>query len=156
MALRAASGGQTVGGKFFKGGQFIGADYIAKQNLLDTGKIIRKEKQATFDNLRHAAFSISKDAKASIKKSSEPSAVGEPPSTRGIPKQNIRGAIFVDVGPTSAVIGPRESFVGESAAAHEFGKQYKGDKFEKRPTMGPALERSTSRFANRYEGSIGE
>ena len=110
---------------------------------------------ATYRNIRHAAFSISKRAKASIKKSKRPSDPGSPPNTRGRGRKNIRGAIFTDSDRYSAVIGPRYSFVGDVGEAHEFGRKRKGDSFEERSFMGKSLAESTDRFAASWHGSIG-
>lgn len=109
-----------------------------------------------FEGPRHAAFSVAKMAKQSIKKQKNPSQPGDAPTTRGRSGRNIRGAIFVDANNESAIAGPRESFVGQSAAAHEFGKQHKGDQFDERPFMGPALAESLDRFPKEFAGSIGE
>ena len=152
---RARAGGETVGGKFFKGGQFIGAEWIAKEQG-GFNRIAQAAEKATFDNLRHAAFSISKNAKARIKKSKKPSEPGEAPTTRQKGGHNLKGAIFVSVDRDSALIGPRYSFVGDSAEAHEFGVDRKGDEFEERPFMGPSLQEAIPRFASDWQGSIGE
>jgi len=55
----------------------------------------------------------------------------------------------------TAVIGPRESVVGTSGEAHEFGGDYKGQDFPERPFMGPALDKNIDRFASSFAGSIG-
>lgn len=111
---------------------------------------------AQFRSLRGAAFEIGRTAKESIKKSKAPSQPGEPVTTRGRGGKNARGAIFTDADRESAVIGPRFSFVGDSMEAHEFGKDRKGDDYEARPTMAPALDANLSRFAADWQGSIGE
>lgn len=110
---------------------------------------------ATYRNIRHAAFSISKKAKASIEKSERSSKPGSPPTTRGKGGHNLKGAIYTDADKDSAVIGPRASIVGDVGEAHEFGKSRKGDEFDERPFMGPALEASVDRFASDWHGSIG-
>jgi len=111
---------------------------------------------ATFRNIRHAAFSISKAAKQSIATSPEASQPGSPPTTRGKGGHNLRGAIFVDANKESAIIGPRASFVGIAGEVHEFGKDREGESFAERPFMGPALEKSLPRFADDWRGSIGQ
>ena len=111
--------------------------------------------RTTFRSIRSAAFEISRTAKASIVKSEEPSAAGSPPTTRGRGRQNLRGAIFVDANKDSGIIGPRASYVGESGAAHEFGDDFKGDKFDERSFMRPALEHNLDRFAQGWSGQVG-
>ena len=107
-----------------------------------------------FRNIFHAAASISRDAKRSIRNSPRASAAGRPPrSRRGQLRRAIRYAI--DDRRKSAVIGPVASQVGKSAAAHEFGGVYKGQRFDERPFMGPALERNLHRFGGSFSGSLG-
>jgi len=123
---------------------------------VNTRKIADAADRATYRNLRHAAFSISKAAKLSIVKSPEPSTPGSPPTTRGKGGHNLRGAIFTDATQDSAIIGPRFSYVGDAGEAHEFGKRRKGDDFAERSFMKPALDQNIDRFANEWRGSIGE
>jgi hypothetical protein len=111
---------------------------------------------ATFRNLRHAGFGISKAAKASIIKSPDASLPGEPPTTRGKGRNNLRSAIFVDATADEVIIGPRFGYVGDSGEAHEFGKSRKGDDFAERSFMGPALEANVKRFAEDWQGSVGD
>lgn len=112
--------------------------------------------KATFNNLRHAGFSISKRAKQSIEKGSEPSEPGKPPRTRGRGRANIRAAIFTnyDRNTDSTIIGPRASYVGDSMRAHEFGETYRGVDYDERPVMEPALQASIGRFAADWQGTI--
>ena len=111
---RAAAGGEMIAGQFFKGGQFIPHALIAVEygvdKKFDRQAIVRAEKKATFETLRHAAFAIRKTAAGSIDKSDQPSLEGQPPHTRGRGGHNLRGAIWVVVQRQfdSAVIGPRE------------------------------------------------
>jgi hypothetical protein len=119
-------------------------------------KVLEKASKANYENLRHAAFSLSKLAKASIVKSADPSDPGSPPTTRGKGGKNIRGAIFTDAQPDSAIIGPRASFVGDVMHAHEFGAKRGDQDFPERPTMRPALELTIPRMAAGWAGTIGE
>lgn len=111
--------------------------------------------KAIFANIRHAAFSIRKFVRESIKKSPEPSAPGEPVATRG-KRGNVKNSIFVATEDDMAIIGPRYSFVGDAMEAHEFGKSRGEDSYPARPTMGPGLEANMDRFAGSFRGSIGE
>lgn len=119
-------------------------------------KIEKAADKATYNNLRHAGFSIGKAAKASILKSREPSEPGKPPTTRGRGRKNLRAAIFTSSDKESVIVGPRASYVGDSGEAHEFGKRRLGDSFDERPFMAPALAASLSRFARDWQGTIGE
>lgn len=100
-----------------------------------------------------AAFRIFRDAQASVERSAEPSAPGEPPHTR---RGQLKRAIRYDATKDGAVIGPRKSMVGISATAHEFGGSYERERFPARPFMGPALERDLDNFSGDFAGSIGE
>lgn len=120
----------------------------------ETKAVAKAAKEATFRNLGHAAASLRKIAVASIltrkdrRKASPP---GLPPHTR---RGQLRRAIRYDVADDVAVIGPMASVAGTAGAAHEFGGLYKGDDFDRRPFMGPALDASLDRFAKGWEGSV--
>lgn len=118
----------------------------------ETGELVGSR---MFKNIYHASASIAKSAKRSIRVSPRPAAPGRPPHTRR--RRHLQRAIrfAVDKKKKRAVIGPRESIVGRSAAAHEFGGRYKGDHFQPRPVMRPALERNLHRLGGQYTGNIG-
>lgn len=111
--------------------------------------------RAVYKNIRHAALSIRKTIRESIKKSANASSPGSPVATRG-KRGNVKNSIFAAVDGETAIIGPRHSFVGDSMEAHEFGGRRGEDKYPARPTMGPALDANTDRFASSFRGSIGE
>lgn len=114
------------------------------------------KERAAFRNFGHAAARISKDAKASIRKSQNASDPGEPPKTRARGGKNLRSAIRYAANKEGAVIGPMASMVGTSGEPHEFGGEYRGQTFDKRPFMRPALEQNLDRFGGDWAGSIGE
>jgi hypothetical protein len=117
----------------------------------ETGQLISGK---MFKNIGHAAASISKDAKRSIKTRSGSSSEGSPPYTRrGLFRRAIRYEVNRQT--QSAVIGFVGSQVGESAKAHEFGGRYKGQEFPERPTMAPALKRAEHRLGGQFVGRIG-
>ena len=121
-------------------------------------EFLRVEKAANkgiYRNVRHAAFSIRKAIRESIRKSAEPSPPGQPVTTRGR-RGNVRNSIFAAIEEDAAMIGPRHSMVGDVMAAHEFGQTRYGDRYEARPTAGPALKANQDRFADSFAGSIGE
>lgn len=119
-------------------------------------KIGEASDQASFRNIRHASFSLSKRAKSSIIRSYRTGPPGKPPSTKAKGKHNLRGAIYVSATQESGLIGPRFSFVGDSAEVHELGGERYGAKYPERPFMLPALVESVPRFASDWAGSIGE
>ena len=156
---RAVAGGETVAGKFFKGGQFIGAKWLEAEssNLKQMNKVIEKAaERGIYENIRQAAFSIRKDIMLSIKKSPNPSEPGKPVATRGKKGASVKNSIFAAISNDSALIGPRHSFVGDSMYFHEFGKKRGRIDFPARPTSGPGLERNMDRFAKSFRGSIGQ
>ena len=110
--------------------------------------------KAAFRNFGHAAATISKDAKASIENSPEPSAPGTPPHTRR--RRHLPRAIRYAADKTGAVVGPMASVVGTAGQAHELGGTYKGEQFDERAFMYPALQRGAPRFAGEWTGSIGQ
>lgn len=116
-------------------------------------RVIKAVEGATYRNLSHAIASIRKSIIANISSSPHPSAPGTPPNTR---RGQLRRAIVYDVQGDSAIAGPRHSFVGESGAGQEFGGKYKDRNLPARPYMGPGLEEGAPRFAQDWEGSIGE
>lgn len=118
----------------------------------ETDKVERAVERTSYRNLGHAVASIHKEAAASLEISSEPSEPSEPPHTR---LGQFRRALQSDVeDKRTAVVGPRASIVGESAAAHEHGEEYRGDKFPERPFMGPVMEANLDRFARGWGGSL--
>lgn len=119
------------------------------------GAVNRAADRAIYRNIQHAAFSIRKYIRDSIKKSALPSQPGQPVTTRG-KRGNVRNAIFAAIEPDNAIIGPRYSFVGDVMEALEFGKSRRGNTYAARPTMGPGLTANTDRFADSFRGSIGE
>lgn len=128
---------------------------IKVTSQLAFGVLQRAVDRAIYLSLRHAALSIRKHVRESIKESPEASRPGEPVRTRG-GRGNVKNSIFADVNNNSAIIGPRYSFVGDAMEAHEFGKRRGVNKYEARPTMAPGLLANTDRFAESFRGSIGE
>lgn len=109
-------------------------------------------------NIQHAAGALRLTAARSIRKRRGPSAPGTPPHTHAEGRPGLRKAIAyaVEQGKLSAVIGPLASHVGESGAAHEFGGEFRGEQYEARPFMRPALDKHLDRFAPDWAGTIGE
>jgi len=122
---------------------------------MDTKPLEKAADRTIYKNIRHAAFSIRKYIRESIKKSPDAADPGEPVATRG--KQgNVKNAIFAAIEQDEAIIGPRFSFVGDAMEAHEFGKQRGENRYQARPTSGPGLTNNQDRFAQSFAGSIGE
>jgi hypothetical protein len=122
--------------------------------------------RATFRNVGHGAATLRSEAIESIIPAEGPSEEGTPPHTHtaGVTRKGkvrrgeLQRAIVYDVdrAAQSALIGPRESVVGESGAAHEFGGEFKGQDYPERSFMGSALDNNDDRLAESFAGSIGE
>jgi len=121
----------------------------------ETKNVEKAADKAIYRNIRHAAFSLRKAIRESIKKSPDPASPGQPVTTRGR-RGNVRNSIFAAIEEDSAVVGPRYSMVGDVMAAHEFEQTRYGDRYQARPTAGPPLEANLDRFADSFAGSIGE
>jgi phage gpG-like protein len=129
-------------------------------------RVLEATKRAVFKSLGHAAAAIRKTAIESIEPEEGPSEPGTPPHThtsgftkKGKPRrgQLPQSIVFVeDKAAEEAIVGPRASVVGEAGAAHEFGGEFRGDDYPERPFMWPALEENIDRFAEGFQGSIGE
>jgi hypothetical protein len=104
-----------------------------------TAAVLKAAHDGSVRALQKAAFAIFKTAQSEIEQDPKPAPPGKPPHTRrGQLKRAMRYS--VERAEEYAAIGPRESLVGASAAAQEFGGQYKGEEYPQRPFMGPALE----------------
>ena len=116
-------------------------------------KVQRKAKDANFKSLGHAGAAIRLTARRSIRKGKTQSAPGKPPHTR---KGQLKRAIVyaVEKSQERVLIGPEFAVVGPSAMAHEFGGIYRGDKYDRRPFMGPALTKMKDRLPRKWAGSV--
>jgi len=161
---RAKSGGETVGGRFFKGGQFVTQEALDREAGMcgmgfgawfDIGKILRRKRRATIRTIQWFAGAVRKAAVRSLKRRKGPSPKGSPPhsKTRRLPKA-IR--YHVDRVAETAIVGPTFEGVGLAGAAHEFGDTFRGDRFPPRPYMTPALEETLPRIPRLWTGSIRE
>ena len=118
-----------------------------------TKQVKKKAKEANFKSLGHAGAAIRLTARRSIRKRQTASAPGSPPHTR---KGQLRRAVMyaVEKQQERVVIGPEFARVGPSAMAHEFGGRFRGDRFDRRPFMGPALMKIKDRLPRKWAGSV--
>ena len=119
----------------------------------DGKKVSAAAKRANITNLGHAGAAIRLAARHSIRKAKGPSTPGTPPHTR---KGRIRNAIkyALTPGKQSVVIGPDAEVAADSGAAHEFGGRFRQENYDKRPFMGPALEKTKDRLPRMWAGSV--
>ena len=161
---RAQAGGETVGGQFFKGGQFVTKEALQIEAGVVPGsfekgmrEVKERTQKAAFENLRHAAASIRKDVSRSItqkKDHSVASPPGEPPIQHkpGFFKRALRYVYSKEV--PEALVGFERSKVGDVAATHEHGLREEGRDYPERPMVGPGLERNIGRMAPDWRASI--
>lgn len=126
---------------------------IRARTKFDTKKVKRAAKAGSIKSLGHAGAAIRLVARRSIKKAKNPSAAGTPPHTR---KGRVKNAIKYAVSPDkqSVVIGPDVNVAGTSAKAHEFGGRYRNEQYDRRPFMGPALQKTKERLPAMWAGSV--
>jgi len=114
--------------------------------------LAEKEMQkASYTSIQHAAASIRKSAMASVVTAKTASTPGSPPRTR---KGAARRAILYRADKWSGIVGFAYSKIGPAMAAHEHGTSRGKQKYPKRPTMLPAMERNLDRFARSFQGSL--
>ena len=123
------------------------------QTRLDVQKVLRKARRSNIESLGHAGAAVRLTARRSIRRSPKPSAAGTPPHTRrGLLRRAIVYAL--DKYRQLVVIGPAYGTVGLSATPHEFGGKYKRQSYDRRPFMGPALEKTRNRLPRHWSGSV--
>jgi hypothetical protein len=120
---------------------------------LDGKKVIDAARKGSIQSLGHAGAAIRLAARHSIRKSPKPSPSGTPPHTR---KGRIRNAIKYAVMAASqaVLIGPDAEIVGTSGKAHEFGGHFRRENYDRRPFMGPALQRTKDRLPSFWAASV--
>ena len=119
----------------------------------DARKVQAKARRGNIESLGHAGGAVRLAARRSIRKGEKASTPGTPPHTR---KGRLRGAILYSVERQQerVVIGPRYTVAGPSGMAHEFGGRFRGARYDKRPFMGPALEKVRDRLPRMWAGSV--
>lgn len=119
----------------------------------DARKLRARARKGNIESLGHAGGAIRLAARRSIRKSPKASVAGTPPHTR---KGRLRGAILyaVERERDRVVIGPRYTVAGPSGMAHEFGGRFRGERYDRRPFMGPALDKVKDRLPRMWAGSV--
>lgn len=140
---------------------------VATKIVSNVAAVQKAVDRAEYATIAHGAASIRKDAIESIKPGDGPSQPGTPPHThtqkiikRGKNKGKVRAGVIprsilfaVDKAAGIAVIGTSARLAGQSGSPHELGGEYKGEHFDKRPFMVPAMLRQSSRFGELFVGS---
>lgn len=121
-----------------------------------TPKRVEKAKdKGAFKSFAHAAASIRKTTRASIKTRKKPGPPGGPIRTKSGKGGGLaRRSVLFHTDKTGAVIGFAASKIDQAMEAHEHGKERGDVLFPKRPTVQPALEQNLARFHREWKGAI--
>lgn len=124
---------------------------IAAEVALDAALIYGANK--LYERMRKAGEVVAKEAEDSIEISDKPSRPGRPVhSRRGKAKRAIR--VEVDEDTLTTDVGFTASEIGDLMAVHEHGGRRGKRKYEPRPVMGPALDRSVDQLTSGFEDSL--
>lgn len=119
----------------------------------DGKKVVKAARKGNITSLGHAGAAIRLTARRSIRRSSKRSPAGTAPHTRkGRLKNAIKYAVIEAA--QAVVIGPDVAVAGTSGKAHEFGGHYKRETYDRRPFMGPALQKTKDRLPPMWAGSV--
>lgn len=122
------------------------------ENRID--RIRKAEQDARRGSFSRTSFLIRQTAVQSITRADGPSSPGRPPHThRG---NWLRRSIRYSSDKQGAVIGTLFSVLGTAGAAHEHGGMFRGQRYDERPFMMPALEKNLDIFTGTFAGSIAE
>lgn len=116
-------------------------------------RVVKAATSGSIKSLGHAGGALRMTAKRSIKRGKTESPEGTPPHTR---KGQLRRAILyaVEKSKQTVVVGPDVSIVSTAGTAHEFGGRFRGERYPRRPFMGPALQKTKDRLPKMWAGSV--
>ena len=122
----------------------------------ETARLKAKAKAANIRSLGKVAAYVRTTARRLIRrqgKKGKPSSPGQPPKTKA---GKMKDAILFSVNEfkDEAIVGVAKSRFGEAGKAHEHGGKFRGADYPKRPTMGPALEKSTDILPSFWQSSL--
>lgn len=103
--------------------------------------------------LKRAGAYVRQSTRNSIRRSDNSSTPGSPPHTRhGLLKRSI--LFGVDKAHLKVFIGPGHRFVGVSMTAHEYGGNYMGRRYPKRPLMKPVLLKTAKELLKLWKNAV--
>ena len=119
----------------------------------DAGSLAARVARASLDVLKRMGAYVRKVAQSKVRTSPKASPPGSPPHSR---KGLLRRAVLfgLEKDRRRVLVGPGFRFVGTSASAHEFGGGYKGERYPKRPLMGPSLRESVPHLARMWQDAV--
>ena len=119
----------------------------------DADGLTARVAKASVEILKRMGAYVRRVAQSKVRTSPKASQPGTPPhSRRGLLKRAILFGLERDK--KRVLIGPGFRFVGTSASAHEFGGAYKGDRYPKRPLMGPSLRESLPHLSQMWRDAV--
>jgi len=126
---------------------------VKVKTRMDAKRVVKAVKSGSIKSLGHAGGALRMTAKRSIKRGKTESPEGTPPHTR---KGQLRRAILyaVEKSKQTVVVGPDVSIVSTAGTAHEFGGRFRGERYPRRPFMGPALQKTKDRLPKMWAGSV--
>ena len=120
---------------------------------LEPRRLFAAVARGSLDALRRAGAYVRRAARHQVRTSENPSPPGSPPHSRaGALKRSI--LFGVDKPAQAVLIGPAESLIGTSMAAHEFGGRYKRERYPRRPLMGPTLQSTAPKLASFWRDAV--
>lgn len=81
-----------------------------------------------------------------------PSEPGSPPKTTGALKAAIGFEVSNDE--SSVIIGPRGEKVANVGKPHEFGGEFRGRQYKKRPFAKPTLDENLKKLPKQWQGAV--
>ena len=141
-----------------RGGLIMNIQAVLDRGSVAIGKerLRKKVAKGAYNSFFHAAGSIRKAARKSIRRSNKPGPPGGPVrSKRGRGGGLAKRSILFKADKEGAVIGFVASKIDQAMEVHEHGGVRGGVRFAKRPTMAPALEKNLARFHREWRGVIG-
>ena len=119
----------------------------------DADSLTARVAKASVEILKRMGAYVRRVAQSKVRTSPKASQPGTPPhSRRGLLKRAILFGLEKDK--KRVLVGPGFRFVGTSASAHEFGGAYKGDRYPKRPLMGPSLLESLPHLSQMWLDAV--
>ena len=142
-------------GRFVSSGSSTGLFGVGVKFKATPKQVEKAVDKGAYNSFFHAAGSIRKAARKSIRGRRKPGPPGGAVRTRlGKGGGRARRAILFKASKEGAVIGFAASKIDQAMQVHEHGGVRGGVRFPARPTMLPALERNLARFHREWAGAI--
>jgi hypothetical protein len=117
-------------------------------------KYRRGAAKADFRNLGHAGAVVRKMVAGLVRLAVGPSPPGSPPHTH---RQSLKkGVLYAMDGKERVVIGPSVDIAGPSGRPHEFGGEFRGRVYQKRPFVKPGLDKVRGQIPAQWRDSYRE